>query len=158
MTTPSISEDFRDLLVELLNASVRFLLVGAHAMAVHGVPRATGDIDIWIAEDETNAKRTFQALERFGAPLAAHGITANDFTALGMVYQIGLPPRRIDLMTSIDGVEFAEAWPERMITTIDGIDVPVIGRKHLMQNKRSTGREKDHLDLKTLERGDIDRD
>lgn len=157
MTTSPISEDFRDLLVELRDAGVRFLLVGAHAMAVHGVPRATGDIDIWIANDVANAERAFRALERFGAPLAAHGISVNDLTTLGMVYQIGLPPTRIDLMTSVDGVDFDRAWSDRVVATLDGIEVPVISRKHLIENKRASGREKDLLDLRILESSDPDR-
>jgi hypothetical protein len=104
-----LHDDFRDLLLELEGAGVRFLVVGAHALAVHGVPRATGDLDLFVARDSGNAARLVDALVRFGAPLEAHGVTARDFEREGTVYQLGLTPRRIDLLTSISGVEFDEA-------------------------------------------------
>ena len=123
-----MNEDFRDLLRALLDAGARFLVVGAHAMAVHGVPRATGDLDVWIAVDPENADRVVQALARFGAPLAAMGITRADFLREDQVVQIGLPPRRVDVLTSISGVAFPEAWEGRVTHEVAGMTVPFLGR------------------------------
>jgi hypothetical protein len=132
----------------LSGEKVDFLLVGAYALAVHGLPRATGDIDLWIRRDETNVKRLMRALSSFGAPLS--DVTEKDFLTPCIVYQIGIAPRRIDILTSIDGVEFDEAWPNRKQIEIDGISIPVIGRDHLLQNKRSTGRPQDAADVSRL--------
>jgi len=107
-----VNEDFLDLLRCLLEAGARFLVVGAHALAAHGIPRATGDLDVWIDRTPTNVERVWAALVRFGAPVAALGVTRSDFEAAGMTVQIGLPPRRIDLMTEITGVAFDEALLE----------------------------------------------
>jgi len=115
-----VNEDFRDLLAALVHANARFLVVGAHALAVHGVPRATGDLDVWIARDSTNAERVWTALVRFGAPVGAIGVDQSDLTHPDRVVQIGLPPRRIDILTAISGVEFDEAWPERVTHEMDG--------------------------------------
>jgi len=104
-----VNRDFRDLLAAFLEAGVRFLVVGAHAMAVHGVPRATGDLDVWIAPDPENADRAWSALAVFGAPLAATGVARADFGRPEQVVQVGLPPRRIDILTSISGVAFEDA-------------------------------------------------
>lgn len=109
-----MNDDFRDLLAALLTAGARFLVVGAHALAVHGVPRATGDLDVWIAADPDNAGRVHGALVAFGAPVVAMGVTHADFTRPDQVIQIGPPPRRIDVLTAITGVRFDEAWPERV--------------------------------------------
>jgi len=145
-----VNEDFRDLLAALLGAEARFLVVGAHAMAVHGVPRATGDLDVWIARDPTNVGRVWGALMRFGAPVAALGVKQDDLTSSDRVVQIGLPPRRIDILTSISGVEFDEAWPDRVTHEVDGLAVPFLGRAALVRNKRATGRTKDRADLEAL--------
>jgi hypothetical protein len=146
-----VSEVYRDLLVELGTAQVRFLVVGAHALAAHGVPRATQDLDVWIEPTPENAARTWRALARFGAPLEAFKITERDLASPDNVVQIGLPPSRIDLMTTISGVTFAEAWPERMRAVMFGVDVPLIGRDALLRNKRATGRLKDTLDADSLD-------
>jgi hypothetical protein len=145
-----VNEDFQDLLAALLEAGARFLIVGAHAMAVHGVPRATGDLDVWIAADGGNADRVWAALMRFGAPVAALGLSRDDLMRADQVVQIGLPPRRIDLLTAISGVTFDEAWPERVTYAIDDLAVPFIGRQALVRNKRATGRAKDLADLEAL--------
>ena len=145
-----MNEDFRDLLAALLQMGARFLVVGAHAMAVHGVPRATGDLDVWIAADGDNAERVVSALLRFGAPLAAMGITGDDFTRADQVVQIGLPPRRIDVLTSISGVEFDAAWPGRVTHDVGGLAVPFLSRADLIRNKRAAGRAKDRADLEAL--------
>ncbi|HEU0091788.1 MAG TPA: hypothetical protein VFS78_06750 [Vicinamibacteria bacterium] len=145
-----MNDDFRDLLAALLAAGARFLVVGAHALAVHGVPRATGALDVWIAADPDNARRVHGALVAFGAPVAAMGVTREDFTHPDQVIQIGLPPRRIDVLTAISGVPFEEAWPERVTHDVQGLAVPFIGRAALVKNKRAAGRAKDVADLEAL--------
>jgi hypothetical protein len=145
-----VNEDFRDLLAALLSEGARFLVVGAHALAVHGIPRATGDLDVWIAGDAENARRVFEALVRFGAPMAAMGVTRADLSRPDQVVQIGLPPRRIDVLTSISGVSFEEAWSDRAVHDVDGVSVPFIGRAAFVKNKRATGRAKDLADLEAL--------
>ena len=154
MSEPALHDDFRDLLLELQEAGVRFLIVGAHALAVHGVPRATGDLDVFVARDADNAERLMEALTRFGAPLASHGVSRRDFERAGTVYQLGLPPRRIDLLTSISGVEFEEAERSALITEIDGVRLPVLGRRHFVANKLASGRAKDLLDAELLAQAD----
>ncbi|HZM51949.1 MAG TPA: hypothetical protein VFE68_15705 [Vicinamibacteria bacterium] len=148
-----MNEDFRDLLAALVAAGARFLVVGAHALAVHGIPRATGDLDVWIAAEAPNAERVFAALVRFGAPMAAMGVTHEDLTRSDQVVQIGLPPRRIDILTSISGVPFEEAWADRMTHEVEGLAIPFIGRAALVKNKRATGRAKDLADLEALGEG-----
>jgi hypothetical protein len=145
-----VNEDFRDLLAAFLEAGVRFLVVGAHAMAVHGVPRATGDLDVWIALETGNADRAWSALVRFGAPLAAMGISPSDFGRPDQVVQVGLPPRRIDILTSISAVSFEEAWRDRVTHDAAGLVLPFLGRAALIRNKRASGRAKDLADLEAL--------
>jgi hypothetical protein len=145
-----VNDDFRDLLAAFLAAGARFLVVGAHALAVHGVPRATGDLDVWIAPDPDNAGRVHGALIAFGAPVVAMGVTRDDFTRPDQVVQVGLPPRRIDILTAITGVAFDEAWPDRVTHDVEGLAVPFIGRGALVRNKRATGRAKDIADLEAL--------
>jgi hypothetical protein len=145
-----LNEDFLDLLSALLDERVRFLVVGAHAMAVHGVPRATGDLDVWIATDIHNVQHAWVALVRFGAPLAAMGVSQDDLTRPDQVIQIGLPPRRIDVLTGLTGVTFDEAWPGRVRHRVGALEVPFIGRAMLVRNKRATGRAKDRADLEAL--------
>ena len=147
------NRDFLDILEALDSAGVEYLVVGAHAMALHGVPRATGDLDLWVRPSPENADRVLQALRTFGAPLEAHGVTREDFATADSVYQIGLPPRRIDLLTSISGVSFAEAWPLRESVRIAGRDVPFLSLGLLVKNKRASGREKDTVDVRLLTRG-----
>ncbi len=145
-----VNNDFRDLLAALLESAVRFMVVGAHAMAVHGVPRATGDLDVWIAGDPDNVACAWSALARFGAPLASLGMIPEDLRRPDQVLQLGLPPRRIDLLTSISGVSFDEAWPARCIHDVSGLAVPFLGRAALVRNKRASGRPKDLADLEAL--------
>jgi len=151
LTQPALHEDFKDLIVALRGAGVRFIVVGAHALAAHGIPRATGDLDILVAPEPENADRLMRALESFGAPLASHGVSRRDFEREGTVYQIGLPPRRIDIMTSISGVAFEEAERTMMKVAIEGWELPILGRQQLLANKRATGRPKDLLDVQLLE-------
>ena len=107
-----MNPDFVDLLRAFAGADVRFLIVGAYALAVHGRPRATGDLDVWIDATPENAPRVMQALAAFGAPLAE--ITEADFAPPGVVYQIGVPPGRIDILTELTGLTFEQAWRDRI--------------------------------------------
>ena len=119
-------------------------------MAAHGVPRATGDIDIWTDLAQGNAEKVFRALARFGAPLGAIGVSATDFSAPDRVVQIGLPPRRIDVLTGVSGVDFQTAWKRRTLLSFAGLAVPVLGREDLIANKRAAGRPKDLADVALL--------
>ncbi len=142
--------DFSDVLGCFLEDSVEFLVVGAFALAAHGVSRATGDLDIWVNPTEPNSHRVYRALGRFGAPLAAHAVGVTDFARPGTVYQMGLPPLRIDVLTAPSGVEFPEAWRDRLSVSLGGQAVPVLGLGHLVRNKAAAGRAKDLADLALL--------
>ena len=144
-----INPDFRDLFAALNAANARYLLVGGYAVAFHAQPRFTKDLDVWTEPEAANAARVHQALREFGAPLQQ--LTTSDLERKGTIFQIGVPPNRIDIVTAIDGVEFSEAWPDHSETTYGGQVVPVIGRRHLIRNKRATGRPQDLLDLEMLE-------
>jgi hypothetical protein len=144
-----LAEDFRDLLRAFGDHGVRFLVVGAYALAVHGRPRATGDLDVWIEPAQDNAERAYAALRFFGAPL--HDLTVGDLATPGVVFQIGLPPLRIDVLTKISGVDFAVAWPRRRRAVFGGVAVDVIGRQDFITNKRATGRLKDRADAERLD-------
>jgi len=135
----------------LCDEGVEFLLVGAYALATHGLPRATGDMDIWIRCSQENAARVWRALRRFRAPLT--GLNEDDLNTPNLVFQIGIAPRRIDLLTSIDAVQFDEAWPDRRVVEIEGLSIGVIGRSHLIQNKKAVGRPQDLADVAWLEGG-----
>jgi hypothetical protein len=148
----NLNEDFRDLLIELADAEVEFLIVGAFAVAFHGVPRATGDMDVFVRPSPANAPRVFEALVRFGAPVASADVTPENFQEPGVVYQIGQPPRRIDVMTEISGVSFDEAWAHRQTVRFEGRTIPFIGRRELVRNKKATGRPKDLADVSRLEK------
>jgi hypothetical protein len=147
---PSVNQDFEDMVECLLRKKCDFLVVGAHAMAAHGVPRATGDIDILIRPQAENARRFYEAILEFGAPVAQHGITPSDFTKPGTVYQIGLPPRRIDVLTEISGVTYDEASSSALVGNFGSHTVRFIGLKALIQNKQTTGRTKDQADVQLL--------
>ena len=144
-----LNPDYQDILSAFNEEKVEYLLVGAYALAVHGLPRATGDIDLWVKRSLENAGRIMRALALFGAPLAT--VQEQDFVTPELVFQIGVVPKRIDLLTSISGVAFDEAWPEREEIEIEAIRIPVISRQHLIQNKRATGRPKDETDARWLE-------
>ncbi len=143
-----LNPDFRDMLHALNDADADFLVVGAYAVAAHGHPRATGDLDIWVRADGNNAPKVIAALSAFGAPMDQ--IKEEDFTSPSIVFQIGVPPGRIDILTEVSGVDFAAAWDSRMSITIDGITIPVLGRADLVANKRASGRPKDWADLDAL--------
>ena len=122
-------------------------------MAAHGCPRSTGDIGLWVRPSADNARLVWKALKAFGAPTSK--MTPEDFTTPDVVYQIGLAPQRIDILTSVSGVEFDAAWSNRTISVLDGIHANVIGRDELLQNKLAAGRPKDLLDADILRSGDI---
>ena len=150
-----MTEDWVDLLAALQAEGARFLVVGAHALAVHGVTRATQDIDVWVDPSDENAERVWRALLAFGAPLAELGIGLDDLTRPETVIQIGLPPNRVDILTSITGVsEFADAWRDRLDSDVDRMVMPFLGRETLIRNKRSTGRLKDLADVEALGRAE----
>ena len=144
-----LNKNFRDMLSALNDSGAEYLVVGAHAMSTYGPARATGDFDIWVRPTKENAERVWMALERFGAP--RRRLSIGDLHTPGNVYQIGVVPNRIDLLTSIDGVEFNEAWQNRNQIQINGISVSVIGREQLLKNKRAVGRPKDLADVAWLE-------
>jgi hypothetical protein len=143
-----LDKDFNEFVELFVAKDVRFLVVGGYALAAHGYPRATDDFDTWVWADEANARRILECLADFG--FGEVGITLDDFTAPDRVVQLGYPPYRIDIITSIDGVEFDSAWENRMVVEVDGLLVPFIGREDLLRNKRSTGRPKDMLDVAYL--------
>ena len=144
------SRDFLDLLTALNDAEARYLLVGGHAVGLMGRPRATKDFDLWIEASPDNAARVMRALREFGAPL--EGVSEADFAVEGAGYRMGDPPFRIELLTEISGVSFAEAWPRRQTHELDGTACHVIGREDLLANKRAAGRAQDLADIEALER------
>jgi hypothetical protein len=150
MTLEGLNDDFRDIVVQFADANVEFVIVGAFALAFHGAPRASGDIDLFVRPSPENAARVYEALLRFGAPLPAHGVAAPDFAREGTVYQIGLAPRRIDVLTQISGVAFDEAWASRSDAEVEGRSIHIIGRDALIKNKTASGRPKDVADVSRL--------
>ncbi len=144
-----MNQDFVDLLRAFGAHDVRFLVVGAYALGVHGRPRATGDLDVWVEATPSNAVNVMRALAEFGAPLAE--VRAADFARPGIVFQMGLPPSRIDVLTEITGVSFAEAWPDRVRAPFGPVHAEVIGREAFITNKRATGRARDLGDVESLD-------
>ena len=145
-----LNPDYSDILRIFSEEEVEYLLVGAYALASHGYPRATGDIDLWVNTSTENAAKVLAALKKFGAPVSR--INQTDFETPGIVFQIGVEPRRIDVLTQISGIDdFYRAWQRRVDVNIDGIEVPVLGREDLKENKRASGRPKDLADLAWLE-------
>jgi hypothetical protein len=146
-----VNEDYRDILVALVKQEARFLVVGAHALAVHGYPRATVDLDLWIETTAENARRVWRALAEFGAPLADLGIQEADLLRPDTVAQFGLAPNRIDILTGVSGLSFERAWANRIQATLEGVEVPVLSLADLRENKRAAGRDRDRADLNGLE-------
>ena len=144
-----LTSDFKEF-AELLNSNgVEYLVVGGYALAAYGHPRYTGDLDFWIGADATNADRVLSALAQFG--FGALGVTKKDLTAPAQVIQLGYPPGRIDLLTSIDGVEFAECYPRRVTVSVDGVALNFISLEDFKINKKAVGRHRDLADLEALE-------
>jgi hypothetical protein len=149
-TLREMNADFRDLLLAFGAEEVEFVVVGAYALALHGAPRFTGDLDVFVRPSTDNAAKVWRALARFGAPIEAASVRPSDFETPGIVYQIGLPPARIDILTEISGVTFDEAWATRESADLDGARVHFIGRDAFLRNKRAAGRPKDLADAARL--------
>ena len=145
-----LNEDYKEMLQILLEEKVKFIVVGAYALSAHGYPRATGDIDIWIEPTSDNSKKLMRSLTRFGAPL--FDVNEEDFTKEGIIFQIGVAPRRIDIITAIDGVEFLSAYAHKLGIFVEEMSIPVLSLEDLIKNKESTGREKDSVDAKMLKK------
>jgi predicted nucleotidyltransferase len=148
-----LNKDYKEMLQCLLEENVRFLLVGAYAVAVHGFPRATKDIDFFVWATPENAANLMRALTKFGAPL--DDVSESDFSSEGIIFQIGNSPRRIDIITNISGVKFEQAYANRKAILIEGIEVPVISLQDLIANKRASGRKQDLADIEKLESAQI---
>lgn len=143
-----LSQDFKEF-IKLLNAhKVEYLVVGGYAVAIHGFPRTTGDIDFWIKPSKENAERVVKSLIEFG--FGSLDISIEDFTKQDSVVQLGFPPNRIDIMTSVSGINFDECWQNKKEVTFEGEKINFISLHYLRLNKKSTGRDKDNLDLKNL--------
>ena len=143
-----LNKDFKEF-AELLNSTgVEYLIVGGYALAAHGHPRYTGDLDIWIRPNDGNIDSLLDVLARFG--FGSLGLTRDDFLQPGAIVQLGDPPSRIDLLTAIDGVEFDLCQARRVVMTISGVDLPIIGLDEFRANKRASGRAKDLADLESL--------
>jgi predicted nucleotidyltransferase len=145
-----LNPDFRDMLSCLNEEGVDFIVVGAYALAAHGLIRATGDIGVWLRNSPDNAQRVLRALDRFGAPTS--DLSAEDFTTPNTVLQVGVEPYRIDLLTGIDGVVFDEAINGRMKVDVGGLEVFVLSKEDLLKNKLAAGRDKDRSDIAWLEK------
>jgi len=143
-----VQPDFRDLLALLNKHEVEYLIVGGYALAFHGAPRYTGDIDILVKPDPVNAQRILAALEEFG--FGSVGLTSTDFEAPDQVIQLGFPPVRIDILTSLSGVSWEEAHSHWVEGAYGEVQVHFIGRDQFITNKRASGRKKDIADLEAL--------
>lgn len=150
-----INRDFRELFAAFVAHDVRFLIVGGYAVAFHGHPRFTKDVDVLIARDPENARRVYEALADFGAPIAELGIDA--FIDPESVVQIGVPPNRIDVITELSGIGFEDAWASRVTSSYGDVPVAYIGLQGLLRTKRAAGRPQDLLDADELERRNVDR-
>ena len=144
-----LNEDYRDILHALSDENVRFILVGAYALAAHGYPRATMDIDIWVMPSPDNAEAVLRALSSFGAPL--NNLTKEDLVEDGTIFQIGVAPRRIDIITAATGLTFEHTYQNSVLVNIDGIDIHIPSIDDLIINKKATGRIKDLADAEALE-------
>ena len=144
-----LSQDFREFIQSLNDNNVRYLVVGGYAVAVHGHPRYTKDMDVWIDMTPDNAARTLDALDQFG--FKSLELAEADFLVSDQIIQLGYPPNRIDLLTTIPGVEFADCFPKRTQVNIEGVDVNFIDRENLIANKKASGRHQDLADVENLE-------
>lgn len=142
------NSDFRDLLNLLNEAKVRYLVVGAYAVIEHTEPRYTKDLDVWISPDRENAERTYAALKAFGAPLA--DISVDDFTNPDLVYHMGRPPARVDVLMGLKGLEFEASWKKRITSAYDDVPTQFLSSQDLIVNKRMVGRPQDLTDVENL--------
>jgi hypothetical protein len=142
--------DFKDLLSALSDEGAEFLIVGAHAVMLYTAPRYTKDLDIWVRPTSENAERVYRALRVFGAPL--HELTPGDLAVPGTIFQIGIAPNRIDILTSLEAVTFEEAWERRASSTYGGVPIALLSAEDLLKNKRAVGRPQDLVDVDRLEK------
>lgn len=142
------SQDFKEFLKLLNKNSVDYLVVGGYAVGFHGFPRYTGDIDIWVNATTENAERVLKTLDDFG--FGDFNLSKEDFLIKKNLFQLGNPPFRIDILVSIDGVDFEEAFLSKIVKNIDGVDINFIGLNELIKNKQASSRDKDLIDLKNL--------
>jgi len=154
MTLLQFAPDFAEMLRELSANGADFLVVGAHARAAYGDPRATKDLDIWVRPTAENARRVWAALAKYGAPLS--DLEVSDFASPGITFQIGIAPYRIDILTELTGLTFEDAWPNRVTASFAGGAYPVIGKQDFLTNKRATGRPQDLADVDHVERAELD--
>lgn len=148
MAVPELPQDFKEFLKLLNDLEVKYLLVGGYAVGYYGYPRATADIDIWIAVAPDNAQKTLDAFHQFG--MRSPELTTDTFQLDDKIIRMGLPPMRIEIMTSIDGVVFEDCFPRRQMIELEDIEVPMISLEDLRKNKRASGRHKDLDDLEHL--------
>ncbi|MBL7077430.1 MAG: nucleotidyl transferase AbiEii/AbiGii toxin family protein [Kiritimatiellae bacterium] len=154
-----LNEDYKEMLQSLVDEKVKFLLVGAYALAAHGYPRATMDIDIWVMPSPDNAEAVLRALNTFGAPL--HELTSSDLQKTDTIFQIGVAPRRIDIITGASGLDFNNAYAQSIKTDVEGLTIHIPSLNDLICNKKASGRTKDLADVEALEKlkkSDRDRD
>lgn len=144
-----LSTDFVEFIECCDRHDVQFLIVGGYAVAAHGHPRATKDLDVWVLIDPVNAERLVLALDDFG--MGSVGLTADDFMESEVVIQLGYPPLRIDLLTSVTGVAFADCWMNRVVLDVGGVEAGFISLPDLIANKRAAGRPQDLVDADALE-------
>lgn len=144
-----LNQDFREFIQSLNDNQVRYLVVGGYAVALHGYPRYTKDIDIWVELAPANASRIIRALEQFG--FGSLGLKAQDFLEADTIIELGYPPRRIDLLTTLPGVDFDQAFASKMVVDMDGLMINFIDMENLIKNKRSTGRAQDLADIENLD-------
>jgi hypothetical protein len=142
--------DFRDLLSALSAERAEYLIVGAHAVMLYTAPRYTKDLDIWVRPTPENAQRVYHALAAFGAPMA--DLTVEDLATPGTIFQIGIEPNRIDVITSVEKLDFDRAWSNRVASTYGGIPISVLSIDDLLENKRAVGRPQDVIDIERLEK------
>ncbi|MEN9745539.1 MAG: hypothetical protein RL729_11 [Actinomycetota bacterium] len=143
-----LDKDFNEFVELFLEHNVRFLIVGGYALAAHGLPRATGDLDAWVWVNPENALNIMRALNAFGFQNLS--LTESDFLKEDSIIQLGYPPFRIDILTSIDGVAFDQAWEKKVVVELNGMKVPFIGREDLIANKKAAGRPQDLADVSRL--------
>ncbi len=146
----AVNPDFRDLFATLNGVGAEYLVIGAHALAVHGAPRFTKDLDILVQCTEGNAEKVWKALEEFGAPLGS--LRPADLHTPGLMFQIGIAPNRIDILTSADGIEFSSAWSGKLDAHYGDQPIWILGRDELIANKAATARPQDLVDIESLRR------
>ena len=144
-----MNTNFKEMLLCLNELGVKYLIVGGYAIIEYTEPRYTKDLDIWVEADSTNAKKLINALGKFGAPL--YGATAEDFSVEGNILQIGIAPIRIDIISSIDGVSFLDAWDKKVEIDFDGVKTYIISAEDLLKNKKASKRQRDNDEAKVLE-------